>query len=170
MEQLTEILAAATTAISPEYFRLPVHGADPVYRERVYCYELYHQLRLRWPEATRWRLNGEVDKTAHPYFRDESAPKPDLLIHEPGTGNNYTVVEVKHTGAKRRGVCKDLRTLSRFRSEFGYRRAIYLLFGEDVQNAMALIQECADGMGVRDQIEIWLHGAAGEAAVFVTGD
>ena len=48
MEQLTDILRQATAAIGRDYFLLPIHGAAPVYRERVYCYELYHQMRLRW--------------------------------------------------------------------------------------------------------------------------
>jgi hypothetical protein len=63
MEQLTEILRQATAAISNDYFLLPIRGADPVYRERVYCYELYHQMRLRWPQGSPCRLNGEVDKS-----------------------------------------------------------------------------------------------------------
>jgi len=49
MEQFTQIFRDATAAIPPEYFLLPIHGADPVYRERVYCYELYHQMRGLWP-------------------------------------------------------------------------------------------------------------------------
>jgi hypothetical protein len=40
MEQLTQILRDATAAIEAEYFLLPIHGTAPVYRERVYCYEL----------------------------------------------------------------------------------------------------------------------------------
>ena len=84
MEQLTQILRDATAAIGKEYFLLPIHGADPVYRERVYCYELYHQMRLRWPDGCVYRLNGEVDKMGHPYFQDAAAPKPDLLVHQPG--------------------------------------------------------------------------------------
>lgn len=95
MEQLTQILQDATAAIGAEYFLLPIHGAGPVYRERVYCYELYHQMRLRWPPACIYRLNGEVDKMDHPYFQDGGEPKPDLLVHEPGHGNNYAVIEVK---------------------------------------------------------------------------
>lgn len=67
MEQLDEILNHRTAAIDGEYFLLPIHGADPVHRERVYCYELYHQMRLRWP-ATHYRLNGEIDKGDHPYL------------------------------------------------------------------------------------------------------
>jgi hypothetical protein len=45
MDELTGILAAATAAIEPGYFRLNIDGGSPVYRERVYCYELYHQMR-----------------------------------------------------------------------------------------------------------------------------
>jgi len=83
MHELDEILQRATAAISGEYFLLPIHGADPVYRERVYCYELYHQIRLCWPAAEEcsYRLNGEIDKGGHPYFADEEgAPKP-VIVH-----------------------------------------------------------------------------------------
>jgi len=60
------ILSAATAAIGHEYFHLAIAGGDPVYRERVYCYELYHRMRCLWPVETGFRLNGEVDKSAHP--------------------------------------------------------------------------------------------------------
>jgi hypothetical protein len=162
MEQFTTILEQATRAMPREYFSLPIHGADPVYRERVYCYELYHQLRTLWPglENTRYRLNGEVDKTAHPYFANEKAPKPDLLVHVPGTENNYAVIEVKRSDPSRRGVQKDLTTLSRFKNDFGYLRAIYLLFGDDAEAAMGLVLDCAAELDNGAQVEIWLHTAA----------
>jgi hypothetical protein len=35
MQKLSNVLAAATAAIEPGYFRLSIHGGDPVYRERV---------------------------------------------------------------------------------------------------------------------------------------
>jgi len=38
-------MADASARIAADYFQLPVADADSVYRERVYCYELYHQLR-----------------------------------------------------------------------------------------------------------------------------
>ena len=84
MHELDEILQQATAAICREYSLLPIHGADPVHRERVYCYELYHQMRLRWsaPSSCPYRLNGEIDKGGHPYFRnDRGKPKPDPLVH-----------------------------------------------------------------------------------------
>ena len=78
MQELTQILGDATAAIASEFFLLPIHGGNSVYRERVYCYELYHQMRRLWPPDCPYRLNGEVDKRAHPYFQDGEQPKPDL--------------------------------------------------------------------------------------------
>jgi hypothetical protein len=86
MQELSDVLQAATSAIEPMYFRLEIDGGDPVYRERVYCYELYHQMRLRWPNGCPYYLNGEIDKAAHPILMQLGAAhaKPDLLIHQPG--------------------------------------------------------------------------------------
>ena len=60
----------------------------------------------------------------HPYFEDGGAPKPDLLVHQPGHGNNYAIVEVKSCRVAADGIRKDLNTLSLFRNQFGYQRAI----------------------------------------------
>jgi hypothetical protein len=167
MEQLTQILQDATAAISAEYFLLPIHGADPVYRERVYCYELYHQMRLRWPDGCVYRLNGEVDKMGHPYFQDGSAPKPDLLVHQPGHGDNYAIVEVKSCQAAVDGIRKDLKTLSRFGNEFGYQRAIYLIYGAAPDGMLAKVRECAVGVPHHAPIELWLHPAPTAPAMLV---
>ncbi|MGA7806063.1 hypothetical protein [Bradyrhizobium sp.] len=123
MHELTEVLAVATAHIQPEYFYLPVHGGAPVYRERVYCYELYHQMRLRWPDGCPFKLNGEVDKAGHPILSQLGAnyAKPDLLVHGPGDmGMNHAIVEVKSVEARFQGIRKDLKTLSLFRSTVGY--------------------------------------------------
>jgi hypothetical protein len=159
MEQLTQILPNATAAIAAEYFLLPIHGAAAVYRERVYCYELYHQMRLRWPADCVYRLNGEVDKKGHPYFQDGAAPKPDLLVHQPGHGNNYAIFEIKSWPAAADGIRKDLHTLSRFRNEFGYQRAIYLLYGAAPDGILARVQELAVDVPHLAPIELWLHVA-----------
>ena len=45
MNELSDVLADATRSIEAEYFHLSIDGGGPVYRERVYCYELYHQMR-----------------------------------------------------------------------------------------------------------------------------
>jgi hypothetical protein len=80
------LIEATTAAIGDPYFQLPVAQlADAVYRERVYCYELYHQLRSIW-NGFDFSLGGEVDKAGHPHFRDGhyAHAKPDFLVHRPG--------------------------------------------------------------------------------------
>lgn len=83
MHQLTELLQRATANVPAQYFQVTLDGGDPIYRERVYCYELYHQLRCQWPTDTPFNLNGELDKAAHPILRELDADyaKPDFLIH-----------------------------------------------------------------------------------------
>ena len=71
MENFDNIFKEATKNISREFYQLPVAGKeDPIYRERVYCYELYHQLRSLWPTETEYTLSGEVDKSGHPLIRN----------------------------------------------------------------------------------------------------
>ena len=71
-----------------------------MYQERVYCYELYHQLRCRWPKGADCVLGGEVKKGGHPYL-GSGQRKPDFLVHAPGEDRNYVVVEVKsYQGAR----------------------------------------------------------------------
>lgn len=50
-------------------------------------------------------------------------------MHEPGTGSNHAIFEVKSINGQADGTIKDLGTLCRFRHEFGYERAIYLIYG-----------------------------------------
>jgi len=164
MEGFSEILQAATAAVPAEYFLLPLHGADPIYRERVYCYELYHQMRCLWPKETAYRLNGEVDKRSHPYFQDEEQPKPDLLVHQPGTGDNFAAIEVKPAGAATRNIRKDLSTLALLAQRAGYRRLIYLIYGEGAEHDVERIGTCAAQVEGVSAIELWLHLAPGVPA------
>ena len=161
MVRFTEILQRATVAVPAEYFLLPLHGGDPVYRERVYCYELYHQLRHLWPADTPYRLNGEVDKRNHPYFLDGNAPKPDFLVHRPGTGINYAVVEVKTCQAMAPGIIKDVETLTRFVNDFGYERGIYLLYGGQVEAVLQSAANIAAEIPHSERVEIWIHTTPG---------
>lgn len=158
MEQLDDIIREATAAIDAIYFQLPLDGGDPVYRERVYCYELYHQMRSIWPPDVRFSLNGEVDKRAHPQWGRIQAPvaTPDFLVHTPGhMEGNYCVIEVKPGNARREGIEKDLRTLSQFRDRAGYERAILLFYGRIPEFFEAVIRRA----GQLPEIEFWFHSA-----------
>lgn len=133
-------LCSATQEVGPRYIQLPVAGKErPQYRERVYCYELYHCLRTiisndcannyeRFP----FELNGEIDKSGHPYIRgnDLDKIKPDFLVHYSGDMEwNLVAMEVKPVNATLKGIAKDLRSLTALVKLGHYYRAIYLIYG-----------------------------------------
>jgi hypothetical protein len=162
MRELSRIIAHATQAIEPSYFRIDIDGGDPVYRERVYCYELYHQMRMLWPANCSYYLNGELDKAAHPIFTKLGVrpSKPDLLVHTPGymTGN-HAVIEVKFAGTSNRNIRKDIKTLSTFMNRAGYERAIYLIYGDvDADRLINRVTKVAERTGMAAGIELWVHG------------
>jgi len=172
MEELSEIIGNATRSIEPAYFRLTIAGGDPIYRERVYCYELYHQMRVNWPTRTPYYLNGEVDKAAHPILTGLGIglAKPDLLVHQPGymTGN-HAVIEVKHSQGTEAGLKKDLETLSLFVNKVGYQRAILLIYGDEAsEEIVGAIGRLAARVKELGRIELWLHQVVGRAAKYIT--
>lgn len=128
-----EGLSIATRSISQSYMFLPIaENILPIYRERVYCYELYHQLRLALSNFEGYSLGGEVDKSHHPLFIHPNLrnSKPDILFHKPGDMNgNLIIMEIKPIIAQLRGIRKDLQTLSAFLHYANYQHAIYLIYG-----------------------------------------
>jgi hypothetical protein len=171
MNELTGILQSATADVGAMYFRLNIDGGDPVFRERVYCYELYHQMRSKWPLQSRYFLNGELEKMAHPILRELGADhaKPDLLVHSPGAmSGNYAIIEVKHSTATD-GIRKDLRTLDLFMRKVGYQRAIYLVYGHEANaRGVGRIESIAKEFDELAPIELWLHSGVGQSATHNT--
>ncbi|MHA7229516.1 hypothetical protein ACVT98_09870 [Vibrio campbellii] len=170
---IDNLLGEATAEIADNYFQLPIDGQeDAIYRERVYCYELYHQFRCAWPDDCEYELSGEVDKSGHPLIRgnDLDRVKPDLLIHQPGNmSGNHTIIEVKPINASSTGVAKDLATLTAFRRNAGYRYAIYLVYGHnDITQFVNKIrtassQDRANKIDL-SLIELWWHSEPGVSA------
>ena len=133
-QYLIKSLIKAAENMDAHYFQLPIaEGDEPKYRERVYCYELYHQLRCILGDSFPYKLCGEVDKAGHPIIR--KAKKPDFIIHQPGNmEHNLAVIEVKPVTVKDRldKLRKDLETLKYFlNNEPRYYRAIMLIYGCD---------------------------------------
>lgn len=166
MNELTHIIEAATAEIEHRYFALPIHGGDPIYRERVYCYELYHQMRCLWPKNCAYWLNGEVDKSGHPIMTPHvGGVKPDFLVHMPGDmAGNHAVIEVKPATAAAGGITKDIATLSSFKTA-GYDRAIYLIFGSQADRPIGQIDVALKQAPIFPEIEVWAHYDAGTAAI-----
>src|SRR4030043_1988755 len=94
-ECFMQCLMKAGEKIEPHYFQIPTAGSDElIYRERVYCYELYHQLRIALGDDFSYKLDGEVDKAGHLSIR--GGKKPDFIVHIPDEmDRNLVVIEVK---------------------------------------------------------------------------
>jgi len=178
MYELTRLLEDATRHVPKEYFQLPVVGSEnTIYRERVYCYELYHRIRCLWPDDTSSSLCGEVDKSGHPLIRGNNLDntKPDFLVHVPGQmDKNELVMEVKPINVKRGGFKKDLQSLTAYRRLANYGRAILLVYGGteiDIIRLKKRMNALADKDGRQSidlsVIELWHHLKAGEAAASV---
>ncbi len=173
---IEQLIAESTRHIERNYFQLPIDGQeDPVYRERVYCYELYHQLRSRWPHNTDYELSGEVDKSGHPLIRGNNLDriKPDLLVHIPGDmGGNHAIIEVKPITATRNGIFKDLSTLTAFLRYANYEKAIYLLYGDgDIETILAVARDCQEQDQIAlNLIEFWWHQNVGSPAFRVANN
>lgn len=168
MRELTDVLSRATRALPAEYFQLAIHGGPPVYRERVYCYELYHQMRCLWPNGCPFWLNGEIDKQGHHVLAELGAAraKPDFLIHTPGDmDGNYAIIEVKPLGAARDDIFADLEKLCLFVNRVGYRRAIYLFYGYGAEDGtLARVREVYGLLDDPGPVEIWVHPEPGQPA------
>jgi hypothetical protein len=135
LAEVTKWLLEASSQIPDQYFQLPVAGMEePEYRERVYCYELYHRWRCSWPKDFPFSLSGEIDKTGHPLIRN--GPKPDFLVHVLGEMTNLLIVEVKAANVPVRRICDDLQKLTHFRRDLvvpgqhgNYQAAYLWLYG-----------------------------------------
>jgi hypothetical protein len=129
LNSVTEWLLCASSQVGKEYFQLPIAGAEEhEYRERVYCYELYHRWRCQWTDGFRFSLCGEVDKSGHPVIKGNW--KPDFLVHVPGQMVNLLVVEVKPSNADIGRMADDLSKLATFRGyPAKYFAAYFLVYG-----------------------------------------
>jgi hypothetical protein len=174
LKLFTKKLAEASRYIEEEYFRLPVaSSSDPILmvRERVYCYELYHQLRLLLPrnKSFPYALHGEVDKSRHPFIERLMGRKiPDFIIHIPGNydlKSNLAVMEVKPCGAEEEQVRKDLDTLIKFIKEAGYFAGINLIYGGNEEQLVRHLRKgFSEYRSYREQLCVYWHPIPGESA------
>ncbi len=163
-----ELLDIACGRVGRNWFQLPFDrigaGTQSRYRERVYCYELYHQLRLTLPRPDNaeenpcgYLLSGEIDKAGLDAMTMRGREKPDMVWHKPGTSNNGVVLEVKAARPwSPAGVVKDLRTLTTFLDAPGraYSLGLLLVFGDvERESLLRKVRELAAGMPDADVLK-----------------
>lgn len=164
-----QCLMEAGEKIEPHYFQIPIAGSGELkYRERVYCYELFHQLRIALGDDFPYKLDGEVDKEGHPIIHPTLGPKkPDLIVHKAGKMNrNLVVIEVKPINLNNQGLKKDINTLKGFLGKARYYRAIILIYG-DRESRSNIIQTAKNLIGDKSRILLMWHRRSGMKPVIV---
>ncbi|MGV0985499.1 MAG: hypothetical protein ACOYB2_13185 [Limnohabitans sp.] len=176
MNDFHKILQSATSCIDGHYFETNVldkkNQSIKIYRERIYCYELYHQLRKKWPNNKTLILHGEFDKSGSQFFAGLSVngAKPDFLIHTPGSTNtNLLAMEVKPITAQNHKIKSDLEKLTGMLTEAYFSHALFLIFGNGSKKKADQILSRKLEWQFDSKIEIWAHENAKEAATQAEG-
>lgn len=172
-------LERATENIDDYYFKISMaNSSGHSFRERVYCYELYHQLRINLSRVYNfpYALQGEMDKNGHPIIhREINAAKPDFILHKPRTMDNLLIIEVKPlNNASYSQLKKDLNTLTGF-LDLGYYKAIHLIYGSSRRGDRSISKviraygrynsECSRLNTSRGKLLLYWHKASGQRAI-----
>lgn len=143
----------ATSRISSSFFEVVRQRneteVESVYRERVYCYELYHQLRQLLPDHFPYVIHGELDKRGQHFVNSllNGDYAPDLLVHRPGRMQNLVIMEVKPAACSPSEADHDIEKMAGFISNVHYQMGILLFFGPN-----PVRQKCRQEDGI-----VYLH-------------
>lgn len=134
-----DLVKKSLEGIGQEYFKLTTtYEPSGIVRERVFCYELYHQIRLNMRTDYALSLNGEIDKRGHVDFRPTDQKNPDFVFHVPGTHEGNTlIVEVKGTLTRHKEIIQDFSTILRFVKNYQYQAGIFILYNHSLQELAA---------------------------------
>ncbi len=142
------LIRCAMARVEAKYILLEVAGGNPKHRERVYCYELYHQMRCLQEQCAlqnKFTINGEIDKRG-PQEVDEDF-NPDFVMHTPKSmKNNGCVVEVKvRSNSNSRvidenGVLKDLKTITCMMNCYKYHNGALIFVDVDESNVIQILK------------------------------
>ncbi len=130
---IIHIIAEAAGQITAPYLRLvTTYEPTGIVRERVFCYELYHQIRILLGKDNKITLNGEIDKRGHVDFANGDKRNPDFVFHIPGTHlGNTVVMEIK--GKMVDEIMKDFETLLIFTNKYQYQSGVFLLYNHSIK-------------------------------------
>jgi len=139
--EIIETIKKAASRVTENYLNLTTtYEPSGIVRERVFCYELYHQLRLTLGNSHKLTLNGEIDKRGHPDFKVEDRKNPDFVFHIPGQHEGNTIIFEVKGNLDTDGIIKDFETITTFVSSYQYQAGIFLLYNHT-------LTELLEGLG-----------------------
>ena len=133
-DDYVSLVVDALQNVQNEYFEIKqTEKKSTKKRERVFCYELYHQMReiQALKNHLDLTINGEINKAGHLVIKENF--DPDFVIHRQGSmGDNHAVIEVK-TSKNKRGIIKDFETIKCMVHCYNYKIGIFLITGTDIK-------------------------------------
>lgn len=165
LEVFRESLLISTRNVRDEYFNFRMaEVTEPRHLERVYCYELYHQLRNVLPSDFPFLVQNEIDKSNHPVI--DGKPKPDFLFHIPermDNESNLVIIEVKRESQTIAAIAQDLEKLIEFTNDYHYHMGIALIFGNisELKKSNIILKYKQVCEGHFDKVKLYFHNEVG---------
>lgn len=134
------------------------------HHERVFCYELYHQLRkimeqndlnektILQAELRKPQVSSEIEQLFGIQSID-GVYYPDFLIHEPNTFDNDLIIEVKaNPKLSIEDMKKDILKIDQFINKYQYKKGIFLAININDGKREQLITNAHLLTSLREQI------------------
>jgi len=139
MDKYIEMIQSAVDKVNRSYIEVdPKKDRNFVYYERIFCYELYHQMRClqtQHSDLFEFKIHGELTKDRYEGFGKVT---PDFLIHIPnevGKEKNRVIVEVKTSKNNADEIFKDFEKLNKFiKMDNGYQYGVFIWVGEKLSD------------------------------------
>ncbi len=172
-------LLESTSKIDKHFYKVKLaYFNQTMYRENVYCYELYYQLRKILGEDFPYMLSGDVDKASHPDIVERCLEfKSTFLIHQPGIFNSESLLAILYVCSLDYAFRYPETLIENFNKmncainvQGGYYRGIMLIYGDDRGELDRGIHDIYKNYcrGMHDRIILLNHNTIGEKPVKIS--
>ncbi len=135
LERHKDKLMQSLIQVEPIYYATPTISGKTLTLERIFAYELYHQLRNSYEYEQPYAINGEISKGISFCSGNETTVFPDLVIHQHGTTEgNAVAIEIKtDKDVSPSDLIHDLKKLKKYTDEgnLNYQLGILLIANLD---------------------------------------
>ncbi|GBR06880.1 hypothetical protein HW511_13775 [Asaia siamensis] len=151
-KEILELLKRALKNVSADYVLLGHPSELDIFVERVFAYELYHQMRLLFRDK-HGVVNGEYRKYLKliPDIDNNKTYIPDLVVHQPSTlDRNFLAIEIKTSPSLNRNDLKrDLGKLEFYTRPpklegLGFQLGVMLIVNYDIEKEITCDKSLKD--------------------------
>jgi hypothetical protein len=127
---IIDLIQEAANKVPKSYLKVPTRSNPAgIVRERVFCYELYHQMRLGQGSEPFFVINGEIDNRGILEFRKENRKNPDFIFYaNHNIGLDTIAMEVKGKISSKGKIIEDFEKLLNWIYHEEYEFGVFLLY------------------------------------------